>query len=79
MISKERELRKAVEEAVKVLRNGGVILYPTPWRNTSTACLISNVIIPDLFAKIAYFSEIIIKKNYFLKNKMQPILLSKKK
>lgn len=29
MISKERELRKAVEEAVKVLRNGGVILYPT--------------------------------------------------
>ena len=29
MISIERELRKAVEEAVKVLRNGGVILYPT--------------------------------------------------
>jgi len=29
MISKEKELRKAVDEAVKVLREGGVILYPT--------------------------------------------------
>lgn len=29
MISKERDLKKAVEEAVKVLKEGGVILYPT--------------------------------------------------
>ena len=29
MISKEKELKKAVDEAVKILREGGVILYPT--------------------------------------------------
>ena len=29
MISKEKELIKAVDEAVKILREGGVILYPT--------------------------------------------------
>lgn len=29
MISKEKELKKAVDEALKILREGGVILYPT--------------------------------------------------
>lgn len=29
MISKERDLKKAVDEAVTVLREGGIILYPT--------------------------------------------------
>ncbi len=51
MISKERDLRKAVEEAVKMLREGGVILYPTDtvW---GLGCDATNAVAVDKIFKI---------------------------